>query len=54
MNTQDILKKHFSSLGKKGGKKRWENVSAEERREIALKMVAARKKKGVDKPLATT
>lgn len=49
MNKQKILHDHFSELGKKGSKSRWNNTTAEERREIALKMVKARE----DKKLST-
>ena len=41
-------------MGKKGGKKRWEGVSKEERREVAMKMVEARQKKPVDNLLDET
>lgn len=49
MNKEQIIKEHFSELGKKGSKSRWDNTTPEERREIALKMVKARE----DKKLST-
>lgn len=32
-NKQDILRQHFSALGKKGGKKRWAGKTPEEKSE---------------------
>lgn len=49
MNKKQIIKEHFSEMGKKGGTKRWENFTQEEREKLIKKMVDGRKKKAVDK-----
>lgn len=45
-NTKEqIISEHFSKLGKKGATNRWSKISPEQRREHAMKMVEAKKKK---------
>lgn len=48
MNKEQIIKEHLSEMGKKGGKKRWENFTTEQRQNLIKKMVDGRKK-AVDK-----
>jgi hypothetical protein len=42
MNKAEILKEHYSAMGKKGSKNRWAKTTPEERSEYARQMVKAR------------
>ena len=51
MDYKDIIKAHYSAMGKKGSKSRWAKTTPEERSEYARRMGKARWAKRLSIPI---